>query len=255
MAGFSGGRKAVMPGVSAYTSIQDNHRLCLQPEAGQGIDDGCTAGGLADNEMHQDMLEMAELLNPAFLLNAVHTPDGDFACFQAGHWREAWLAGCSVVEQIYGVEISGTADIALVSAGGFPKDINFYQASKAIENACGAVRPGGVLIALMECRDIAEPQDFSQWFGYRSLYEQEAALRQSFTVPGFVALKLRLIACQTAVIVVTLPQNRDFLERAGMIVAVSVEEALQIAISRLGTEEYKITVMPQGASTMPVFKA
>lgn len=70
--------------------------------------------------MNEDMVQHAVALNPAFLLNAVFTPQGKFARFFAGHWHEAWLAGCKEVERIYGIAISQQADLTIASAGGTP---------------------------------------------------------------------------------------------------------------------------------------
>jgi len=255
MAGFGGGRKAILPGVSSYVSIQGNHRFCLHDECGCGINPDCDCGQLANNKMHLDQMEMAELVNPAFLLNVVLTPDGQLAHFVAGHWREAWLAGCAIVEDIYGIPVKEQADVTIASAGGFPKDINLYQGSKAIENAAAATKPGGVLIILLECRDIREPSDFSEWFDYSSLQARELALREGFTVPGFIALKLGYIAERISVIMVTLPENKEFIAKTGIAdVAVSVEEALQLARQKLGTDDYKIMVMPHATNTVPLLK-
>ena len=124
MAGFGGGRKAVMPGISGYESIQGNHTFCLHKEVGKGLNVNCVSGKLAGNEMNEDMNEHAAILNPAFLLNAVYTPQGKFAKFFAGHWLPAWEAGCKAVEQIYGIPIQKQADLALASDGGFPRQIN-----------------------------------------------------------------------------------------------------------------------------------
>lgn len=252
MAGYGGGRKAILPGVSGYDSIQGNHRFCLSEVEGGGLNPHCTAGSLEENEMHQDMMEMARMVNPDFLLNAVFNPEGEIAGFYAGHWYEAWLEGCKKVKEIYGVPIKETADLVIVSSGGFPKDINLYQASKAVENACGAVKKGGVMIALMECRDIAEPPDFSQWFDYVSLTQREIALRKAFTVPGFVALKMGYIAREIPVIVVTLPENAAFFDKAGMTAVATVEEALDAAKGRLPSQDYRIMVIPHGGTTLPL---
>lgn len=252
MAGFGGGRKAILPGVAGYATIQANHRLCLSPEAGQGLNPACRQGNLATNDMHLDMMEIAAMIKPAFLLNAVFTGEGDFAAFVAGHWQEAWLAGCRLVEEIASVPLDEPADIVIASAGGYPKDINFYQASKAIENACLAVKPGGVLIAVMECREIDDPPDFSQWFAYSTLFEREMALRRTFTVPGFVALKLGFIARELPVIVVSRPENRQFLEKTGMLYAASVQTALQLAAEKVGRPDYRISIIPQAGNVVPL---
>jgi len=254
MAGFGGGRKSIMPGVSAYASIQGNHSFCLHDVVGQGISPDCISGKLSGNTMHENITEMAAMVKPAFLLNAVLTSEGKFAKFVAGHWYDAWLEGCHAVENIFGVPITAKADLVIGSAGGFPKDINLYQGSKTIDNAFMATKDGGVIILLLECRDIKEPPDFSGWFDFESLYERELALRKGFTVPGFIALKCGLIAKQVSLIIVTLPQNKDFITKAGMIPAASLEEAIAIAEQKLGRKDYSITVMPHAANTVPVMK-
>lgn len=254
MAGFGGGRKSIMPGISGYASIQSNHALCLHDEVGKGISDACVSGKVIGNNMHEDMTEMAEKVNPAFILNAVFTPDGEFARFVAGHWYKAWEEGCKTVEEIFGVPVSGKADLVIASAGGFPKDINLYQGSKTIDNAFMAAKKGGVVILLLECRDIAEPPDFSDWFKYESLYDREVALRKAFTVPGFIALKFGIMAQTIPFIVVTLPENKAFVEKAGMSAVTTVEEAIALAEKKLGRKDYTITVMSHAANTVPLTK-
>lgn len=254
MGGFGGGRKSVMPGVAGYASIQGNHSYCLNDVIGQGISPHCVSGKLEGNNMHEDMTEMAAMLKPAFLLNAVFTPEGKFARFVAGHWYDAWREGCRTVEEIFGVPISAQADLVVASAGGFPKDINLYQGSKTIDNAFLAVKPDGAIIVVLECRDMMEPPDFSGWFDYESLYDRELALRKGFTVPGFIALKIGLIAKQLPLIIVTLPENAAFIKKGGMIPASTVEQAIEIAGKKLGRKDYSITVMPHAANTVPILK-
>lgn len=254
MAGFGGGRKAIIPGVAGYETIQANHRLCLSPELGQGPHPQCCQGNIATNSMHHDMLEIAQMVNPAFLLNAIFTATGEFAAFVAGHWYEAWLQGGHKAEELAGVTVAEPADVVIASAGGYPKDINFYQASKTIENACLAVKSDGLLIVVMECQEISEPPDFSQWFDYPTLYAREAALREAFTVPGFVALKLGFITKAMPVIVVSRPDNQGFLEKAGMLFAGSLEAALKLAGEKLGRQDFSVSIMPQGGSVVPCRK-
>lgn len=254
MAGFGGGRKSIMPGVSGYASIQANHSLCLHEEVGKGVNARCVSGKLEGNFMHEDMTEMAKLVNPAFLLNAVFTPDGEIARFVAGHWYDAWIEGTKAVEEIFGVPVNGKADLVIASAGGFPKDINLYQGSKTIDNAFMAAKEGGVIILLMECRDIMEPPDFSGWFKYESLYDREVALRAGFTVPGFIALKCGAMARQIPQIIVTKAENKDFVERAGFIAATTLDEAMAVAEEKLGRSDYTVTIMPHAANTVPIIK-
>lgn len=252
MAGFGGGRKGILPGISGYESIQGNHRFCLSKIPGGGVNPHCAAGRLADNEMHLDMMEMAALVQPDFLFNVVFTPEGEIAGFFAGHWQEAWQAGCQKVEDIYGVPVAEPADLVIVSAGGAPKDMNFYQACKSIQHAAPAVKPGGMMIAVLECPDIEDPPDFSQWFDYPTLASAEQALREAFTVPGFIALKICYIAKEMPVVVVTAPQNTNFFAKTGIRAVSTLDEALVIAEQRRPLAESRILVMPHGGSTVPL---
>lgn len=252
MAGFGGGRKSVLPGIASYETIQANHAFCLHDEVGQGVSPDCVSGKLEGNNMHEDATEIAAMLNPAFLVNVVLTADGKFARFAAGHWYEAWLAGCESVCEIFGVPIKAKADLVIASAGGFPKDINLYQGSKTTDNAAMACKDDGVIILLLECQDIKEPPDFSGWFDLESLYEREVALRRGFTVPGFIALKGGIVAKKVPHIVVTLPENKEFMELAGLIPVTTIEEAIALAEKKLGRKDYTVTVMPHAANTVPL---
>lgn len=251
MAGFGGGRKAIMPGVSAYRSIQANHRLCLHPDAGGGIHPEAYAGSVEDNAMNLDQLEIGELVKPSFLLNAVFTPEGKFARFVAGHWLKAWEEGCREVVKSFGVPIREKTDLVVASAGGYPKDINLYQATKTIANAFQAVKEKGVIIFFLECRDIEEPPEFSDWFQY-DIAQRERLLRKAFTVPGFSALKIGVIAEEVSLIVVSLPQNKSFFEKAGFLVAETPAEALAKAEQLLGRDDYSISIMAHAADTLPL---
>lgn len=252
MGGFGGGRKSIMPGVSGDKTIQTNHCLALHEIVGQGCNPLCKSGNITDNPLHDDMTEAAAFAKPAFLLNAVFTPEGDFAEFFAGHWIKAWEAGCKKVAEIYGIPIGQQADLVIASAGGFPKDINLYQGSKTLVNAYLAAKQGGVIICFLECRDIYEPAEFSGWFDNTDMLEFEKKLRQGFTIPGFIAYKIASSARQFTVIVVTKEENREFIQRAGMIPATNADEAMSIAKEKLGAKDYDIIVMGHGANTVPL---
>jgi nickel-dependent lactate racemase len=252
MSGFGGGRKAVMPGISGYASIQGNHLLCLNETVGAGLNPDSDLGLLAGNAMHEDMAEATALLNPAFLLNAVFTPEGAFAGFFAGHWYKAWEAGTELVKGIYGIPLAAPSELVIASAGGFPKDINLYQSAKTIVNAAAAVKDGGVVICVLECRDIAEPPEFSDWFKYQDMLEFEHALRRRFTIPGYIAFRCTDIARRNTLIIVTKPENAAFVRQAGMLFAADVTEAYAMAKQRLGQDDFSVTIMRNGANTVPI---
>ena len=117
-----------------------------------------------------------------------------------------------------------------------------------------ATRPGGVAICFLECRDIKEPPDFSDWFKYSDKYDREIALRAGFTVPGFIALKFAYMAEAVSLIIVTKPENAEFVRKTGMIPAASAAEALQIAREKIGRDDFTITVMAHAPNTVPLLK-
>lgn len=252
MAGFGGGRKSIIPGISSIKTIRQNHLWGLKPEEGAGSNPNAASRRTKGNELHEDMMEVAGFVQPDFIINMVPTPEGQFAGIFAGNWISAWQEGCKLVDWLYGVEIGQQADIVIATAGGFPKDINLYQTGKTMDNAYYAVKKNGVVIILSECADIAEPQEFSRWFQYEDKLSMEKALRKQFGIPGWVALKEVECSDHATYILVTKAENAGFVGKTGMIPATCIEEALRIAREKCGTGKPLYTVMPQGANTLPI---
>ena len=255
MVGYGGGRKSVIPGFSSIRTIQQNHLWAMGRELGSGSNRNARSGKTRGNECHEDMMEIAGFVKPDFIVNVVPNGDGDYAGIFAGNWVSAWQEGTKLVDLIYSVEIPGPADIVIASAGGSPKDINLYQAGKTMDNASYAVKKGGAVIIVSECPDILEPPEFPQWFQYPSNLEMERALRADFTIPGWVAWKEVECSDIATFIMVTRPQNAGLVGKAGIIPVATMEEALDQAYRRCGTKEPRITLMPQGANTLPVLRS
>jgi nickel-dependent lactate racemase len=250
IAGFGGGRKSVMPGISRYDSIQQNHRFSISPTG--GINPCCDSGKLAGNSLHEDAMEVTAMLNPAFMVNAVFTPEGRFARFYAGDWHTAWEEAYTFVEQCYSVPINSRADVVIASAGGFPKDINFYQGAKTFVNAHAACKPGGIVVCLFECRDSTDPPDFMKWFEHEDFATFGDELRQEFTIPGFVAYKMARLAKEVQFVIVTKPENAGDVRKAGMIPVSCLSDALTLVDKSFGKQDFTITVMPYAANTLPL---
>ena len=255
MVGYGGGRKSVIPGMSSIRTIQQNHLWAMGRELGSGSNRNARSGKTRGNECHEDMMEIAGFVKPDFIVNVVPNADGDYAGIFTGNWVSAWQEGTKLVDEIYSVPIPGLADIVIASAGGSPKDINLYQAGKTMDNASYAVKKGGAVIIVSECPDILEPPEFPQWFQYPSNLEMERALRADFTIPGWVAWKEVECSDIATFIMVTRPQNAGLVGKAGIIPVATMEEALDQAYRRCGTKEPRITLMPQGANTLPVLRS
>lgn len=258
MAGFGGGRKAVMPGVSGHATIMHNHAIALAPKVGDGCNPLCETGLLEGNPLHEDMVEVTKKLDPAFLVNMVFTPEGKLHEVVAGHWYEAWEKGCKDLVAMAGVPIKELADVVFASAGGSPKDMNLYQSCKAHMNAVFAVKKGGIMILTLECPDIKEPAIFTDWFSKSDVLQFEKDVRADFSIPAFVAFKTRCIVNSLTTYLVTKPENFEFVRQTGQIPVASLEEAWLLAqqeLAKQGKNDYKITIMGHASATMPVLEA
>lgn len=255
MAGFGGGRKAVMPGISGYKTIMHNHAMALADKVGDGCNPACETSVLENNPLHEDMTEVCAKLNPVFLLNTVFTPDGKLHEVVAGHWYQAWEKGCQDLLQMAGIPIKQQADVVFASAGGFPKDMNLYQSCKTHMNAVFAVKKGGILILTLDCPDIKEPAIFTDWFAKDDILQFEKDVRQDFSIPAFVAFKSRCIVNSLTTYLVTRSENFDFVRKTGQIPVASLAEAWELAQKKLaadGKADYTITIMSHAPSTLPI---
>ena len=145
-AGFSGGRKSVLPGIASYKTIMANH-------SGEFIDSSNSrTGNLTDNPIHNDMVYAAAKANLAFIVNVVLDGDKKIIGSFAGDMVEAHKVGCNFVKEIARVK-KIPCDIAVSTNGGFPLDQNIYQAVKGMTAAEATNKDGGVIIMVAGCRD------------------------------------------------------------------------------------------------------
>ena len=142
-AGYGGGRKSVLPAVGGEETIKHNHSMLLHANA--------RTGNLDDNPVHQDMTEAARLAKVDFILNVVQNKKGEIVKAFAGDLEQVFGEAVKLVNEMYRIPVDRRADIVVVSAGGYPADMNLYQAYKALDNALDAVKRGGVIILVAEC--------------------------------------------------------------------------------------------------------
>ncbi len=251
--GWGGGKKSLLPGISAFETIQHNHVMTMNDEIGGGQRDEVRNGNIVDNPVHLDMLEAADIVDPSFMFNVVMGHNGKIAHAICGHYHQAHEVGCKIVDDLYSVPIDELADITISSQGGFPKDIEFYQTGKAIYHTQDSVKPGGTMIILSECKEGLGPPDADTIFlGCSTTVEREQEVRNLFTVPKYVSYYICAAADKWNIIVVG-SIDPGLVAKTPIKVVKTVEEALKIAFDKGGPDQ-TIYFMPQGSSALPVLQ-
>ena len=154
-AGYAGGAKAVMPGLSTRNAIANNHKMQLSPYAQSGVLNG--------NPVREDIDEAGKIIGIDFILNLVQNEEKEIIAVCAGDVIEAHRYGCKIIDQMYKISLKERADVVIASAGGDPKDVNLYQAQKSLDNAAHAVKPGGIIFLIAACGEGYGESIMEQW--------------------------------------------------------------------------------------------
>ena len=242
-AGYSGGAKAIMPGVSTWNAIQANHSMMIQEKA--------CAGNIKDNPIRNDIEEAAAMVGADFILNVVLDEHKKIIKAVAGDLTKAHREGCRFLDNLYQVKIAKRADIVVVSQGGAPKDLNLYQTQKALDNAKHAVRDGGIVILVGSCREGLGNPVFESWMTEAKTPEDLVSrIHAEFRLGGHKAAAIAMVR-QRADIFMVSEMEPDFVKDIFMTPFSTVQEALDEAMKRMGNEA-SVIVMPYGGSTLPV---
>ena len=241
-AGYSGGAKAIMPGVSTRDAIQSNHRMMILPEA--------CAGALESNPLRMDIEEAGTICGIDFILNVVLSEHKEIIRAVAGHPIAAHRAGCRFLDTIYLKELSQGADIVLVSQGGAPKDMNLYQTQKALDNARHAVNPGGVIVLIGSCKEGLGERVFEEWMttspSPQAMIER---IGRDFQLGGHKAAAIAM-TLEKADIYLVSEMEDEFVRSIFLTPQPSVQAALDAAFEKLGPDA-TVLAMPYGGSTLP----
>lgn len=250
LAGWSGGKKYVLPGISSYETVMKNHALSLNPTRGLGPHPDVRSGNDDTNLIHLDMLEATSLAKPTFLFNVV-TAEGRIAGAVAGHFKDAHDKGRELVDAIDGVTIQEKADLVIASAGGSPKDVNLYQSIKTLINAREATKPGGTMIILTESPEgLGGNADVQEMIlGYDTVLEREDALRANYSISKYVGYYFCESADKFDLLLVS-SLDPDLLKKANITIVKTLDEALELVYAKRG-RNLKTHIMPHGANTLP----
>jgi len=246
-AGFSGGRKSVLPGIASRVCVHYNHNAEFidDPNARMGILDG--------NPIHRDMIYAARKANLAYIVNVVLDASGRVISSYAGDMEQAHRLGCEYVASTMKRD-PVPADIVITSNNGYPLDQNLYQMVKGMYTAQFTCKPGGVIIAVGECSDGIGGASFARML--ESAPDMDTLLarirdtkkEETVTDQWQVQILARILQHAHVILVSALPA--DTVRALRMIPAESLEDALCQASSLLGRSDASITVIPEGISVI-----
>jgi nickel-dependent lactate racemase len=239
--GYGGGYKGLIPAVSGIETIRANHRWMTAP--------GAVPGRRIGNPVREDIDEAGAMVGVDFVLNVILDESKRIVGAVAGHPLTAHQEGCRRLDVLRRVTIAEPVDIVVVSAGGYPKDINLYQAQKALDNAQHIVRHGGVILLVAECREGMGHPIFESWMIEGPNPDAILSrIEQDFVLGGHKAAGVaRAMRHARIFLVSALPH--DLAHTIGFHPFDSLESAVQAALSQVGAQP-RLAVMPQGGSVM-----
>lgn len=242
-AGFSGGRKSVLPGITDLRGVVYNHSssFIAHERSRTGLLDG--------NPIHLDMIHAAGEVGLGYIVNTVLDADKKVIKAFAGHFDQAHRAGCDFLASLAGVK-PAPADIVITTNGGYPLDQNLYQAVKGLTAAEATCREGGVIIMAARCEDGHGGQDFYDTFNTdrspERLMAEFMARRPEQTIPDQWQSQIlaRVLLRHQVIMVSDAPEA--MVKNFRMRPAHSLPAALKMADEILGHEHGQITAVPDG---------
>ena len=246
-AGFSGGRKSILPGVAARKTVLYNHNAVFLSSGNS------RQGKLAGNPIHEDMIFAAKAANLAYILNVLIDSEKRVIAAVSGDVEEAHVKGCALCNELTSVK-GVVSDIAVTSNGGYPLDQNVYQSVKGMTAAESCVRQGGAIIMCAALGDGHGGEEFFRWFADRD--GAASVTRDILKIPPeetrmdqWEAQILARVLEKATCFFVTGEENRALIEAMHMCWAPDVNTALAMASEMLG-QNASVTVIPDGVGVI-----
>ncbi|MBR1758378.1 MAG: nickel-dependent lactate racemase [Lachnospiraceae bacterium] len=247
-AGFSGGRKSILPGICNAATVNENHsyKAIASPYS--------TTGVLEHNPIHEDMVYAARAVNLQFIMNVALNSEKKVIAAFAGDLEEAHEKGVAFVRSL--AQCPGiTGDIVVTSNGGYPLDQNLYQSPKAVATAEACCKDGGVIIMCCSCCDGMGGSNFEKLIVKGTVDEIDAFLskippKESISEQWCAQIYSRILK-KHKVILVTTYLDHELVRKANMIPASSPDEALAMAYEMMG-KDAKVVVIPDGVAVLAV---
>ncbi|HWR31194.1 MAG TPA: nickel-dependent lactate racemase [Negativicutes bacterium] len=243
-AGFSGGAKNLLPGVSSRETVNAHHLLLLDPDTAVGKLDG--------NKFRAQLEEAARIANFNFIINVVLSADKKIAFAVAGDVVAAHRKGAAYIAEKLRVKLDGQVDMVIASPGGFPRDSDLWQTDgKCLSRIAPVVKDGGTVIVVSQCGQGFGDEEFARLLTTRSGAELGEALRKGpFSTALAKAYNLAKLADRTTFYLVTEGIPAGALARIPVNIVASLEEAVREALIR--TPQAKTLIVPDAAGVLLV---
>lgn len=250
MAGYSGGRKGICPGISGLETIKKTHspEYLESPYAAAGI--------LKNNPFHQEISEIARKVGVDFLVNLILNQERGITGIFAGDSEKAWLKGLKELEKVVKIEVSEPADIVITSGGGYPLDTTFYQSIKGIVTASNVVKDKGTIIVVSGCNEGIGNREFENLLRKtRDRGEFLAKIKQPhfFIIDQWQVEEMCKVLQKAEIMFYSGNIDNEILRELMVAPIDSVEEGIQKALKKHG-KSAKIIVIPQGPYIIPVLQ-
>lgn len=248
MAGYSGGRKVVCPGLGSWRTVSVLHspRFLEHP--------ACTAGRLTDNPLHRELVEIARMSGAEFIVNVTLDGERRVTGVFAGELEAAHLAAVAKVEEAAKVPIPGPADVVLTSSAGYPLDTTFYQCVKGMTGAMPAVKPGGTMVLAASLTEgIGGPEFTDRLLAGESMAHlmDEILASESVTIDQWQIEEMGIVQRRAKVMCYSDGLNSDMLRRCHVEPVENVESAVAAALDAHGPDS-RLYVIPEGPYVTPV---
>jgi nickel-dependent lactate racemase len=241
--GFSGGVKTAAIGLGGQETINQNHARMLDPRSDLAL--------YEDNPARQDVEEIGKLMGIHFALNAVISESKQIVRVIAGEPVAVMRQGIPLVLEIYQVAASAPFDLMIASPGGHPKDINLYQAQKALGHAARITREGGTIILVAACPEGTGSRSYEDWVTGMSSHQAvlERFQREGFRIGPHKAFQIARDAVRRRVLMVT-QMPPELVQKLLLSPCPSLEAALEIALQGLQPAA-RIGILPWANATIP----
>ena len=242
--GYTGGCKGAFIGLAGSETITANHSMLSDPAAKLGVRDG--------NPVREDMDELTDFLSIDLTINVVLNTANEVVRVFAGDPHEVLAAAVPLVRDVCETAVPHPMDVVIASPGGYPKDINLYQAQKALAHACELVRPGGSVILVAECREGAGDDLYEAWMAAAET-PQDIVTRfeqEGFRMGAHKAFLFARSLLKAQTYLVSGGVAPDQARKLHLVPAPTIEDALAAALQDSNGLPH-IGIMPRASSTIP----